>query len=73
MVPPVPGYSIYYHKLTIDRRGRLFLAYSYWTENQYQEDYPDRYHHLALVMSADGAKTWKLATTSDFLAGTSGR
>lgn len=69
VVPPVPGYSIYYHKLTIDRRGRLYLSYSYWTTDEYQEDFPDRYHNPAVVMSADGGKTWKLATTSDFAAG----
>ncbi|MCE5239470.1 BNR repeat-containing protein [bacterium] len=68
VVPPVPGYSIYYHKLTIDRRGRLFLSYSHWTNDVYQEDWPDLYHNRALVMSADGGKTWKLATTDDLAA-----
>ncbi len=67
VVPPRPGYSIYYHKLTIDRRGRLYLSYSYLTEDAtYQSDFPDLYHHRALVMSADGGRTWKLVETSDF-------
>lgn len=70
VIPAAAGYSIYYHKLTIDRRGRLFLSYSYWTsDTTYQDDFPERYHNRALLMSADGAKTWKLATTADFATG----
>jgi hypothetical protein len=67
VVPPVPGYSIYYHKLTIDRAGDLYLSYSYWTsDNTYQDDFPGRYEHMAVVTSKDGGRTWKLAETSDF-------
>ena len=70
MLPPVAGYSIYYHKLTIDRHGWLYLSYSYWTsDTTYQDDYPDRYHNRAIVVSKDGGRTWKLATTQDFLEG----
>jgi hypothetical protein len=66
VVAPVPGYSIYYHKLTIDRRGRLFLSYSYWTsDTTYQSDFPYRYNHPAIVMSDDGGDTWKLLETGD--------
>lgn len=68
VVPPVPGYSIYYHKLTTDRRGRLFLSYSYWTSHVYQEDFPDRYHDNAVVMSEDGGKTWRLLQTPTLAA-----
>ncbi|MEN6641422.1 MAG: BNR-4 repeat-containing protein [Armatimonadia bacterium] len=66
VIPPVPGYSIYYHKLTIDRQGRLYLSYSYWTDHPYQDDFPDRYHNRALVVSTDGGKSWKLALDEDF-------
>jgi hypothetical protein len=70
VLPPVAGYSIYYHKLTIDRHGWLYLSYSYWTsDTTYQDDYPDRYHNRAIVVSKDGGRTWKLATTQDFLEG----
>jgi len=70
VVPPVAGYSIYYHKLTVDRRGALYLSYNHWTsDTTYQGDFPDRHHHRALLTSTDGAKTWRLATTADFLAG----
>jgi hypothetical protein len=67
VIPPVTGYSIYYHKLTIDRRGRLYLSYSYWTNDEsYQNDFPDRYHHRAVLVSKDAGKSWKLAETRDF-------
>lgn len=70
VVPPVPGYSIYYHKLTIDRRGRLYLSYSYLTaDTSYQSDFPDRYHNRALLTSKDGGEHWKLAETKDFVEG----
>lgn len=70
VVPPVAGYSIWYHKLTIDRRGRLYLSYNHWTSNEsYQNEFPGRYTHRAVITSADGGRTWKLAETSDFLAG----
>jgi len=68
VVPPVPGYSIYYHKLTVDRVGRLYLSYSHWTsETTYQGEFPGRYEHRAVVVSKDGGARWKLATTEDFL------
>jgi len=67
VVPPVAGYSIYYHKLTIDRAGNLYLSYSYWTsDNTYQDDFPGRYEHNAVVTSKDSGLTWKLVETSDF-------
>lgn len=70
VIPPVPGYSIYYHKLTIDRAGRLYLSYSYWTNDKsYQDDFPERYHHRAVLTSVDGGITWKLAETEDFRKG----
>jgi hypothetical protein len=69
VVPPVPGYSIYYHKLTVDRKGRLYLSYNHWTNHGYQQEWPELYHNRAMVTSADGGKTWKLVTTEDFVAG----
>ena len=67
VIAPVPGYSIYYHKLTIDRRGRRFLSYNHWTTDEtYREDFPERYHHRAIITSVDRGNTWKLAETRDF-------
>ena len=67
-MPPVPGYSIYYHKLTLDRRGRLYLSYNHWTDHAYQQDWPELYHNRALVVSDDGGRSWRLAVTRDFVS-----
>ncbi|MGC9316636.1 MAG: BNR-4 repeat-containing protein [Armatimonadota bacterium] len=70
VIGAVPGYSIWYHKLTVDRLGDLWLSYSYWTNDEtYQSHFPDRYHHRAVLVSRDGGGTWKLAETEDFLRG----
>jgi len=69
VVPPVGGYSIYYHKLTVDRTGRLYLSYSYWTNEAYQKDFPGLYHNRAVLTSTDGGESWKLAETADFIEG----
>ena len=67
VMAPVSGYSIYYHKLTIDRRDRLFLSYNHWTsEKTYRNDFPERYHHRAVLTSTDRGTSWKLAETADF-------
>ena len=66
VIAPVPGYSIYYHKLALDRRGRLFLSYSYWSTTPPYKDAPGRYNHRALLASPDGGDTWRLASTEDF-------
>ncbi|MFO7946088.1 MAG: BNR-4 repeat-containing protein [Armatimonadota bacterium] len=69
IIPPVGGYSIYYHKLSIDRTGRLYLAHSYLTSHAYQEDFPGVHDSAALLVSKDGGETWKLAQTEDFIEG----
>ncbi len=59
VVPPLSEYSIFYHRLTIDRKGRLFLSYDYWSTYWfYRTD-----HHgprRALMMSPDAGETWRL-------------
>lgn len=67
VVPPLSEYSVYYHRLSIDRKGRLFLSYDYWsTYWHYRNDHFG--HRRVLLVSPDGGKTWKLAETRD-LAG----
>jgi hypothetical protein len=65
IVPPFSEYSVFYHRLTIDRKGRLFLSYDYWSTYWFY-----RIDHLgsrrALLMSPDGGETWKLAEIHDF-------
>jgi hypothetical protein len=64
IVPPFSEYSVYYHRLSIDRIGRLFLSYDYWSTHWfYRND-----HHgnrRAMMMSPDGGNRWKLVQTAD--------
>ena len=68
VVPPVSGYSIYYHKLTIDHRGNLWLAYQYYSGDEtYRRTFLAHNPHHTLLTSTDLGQTWKLAETADFL------
>ncbi|WP_197231576.1 BNR-4 repeat-containing protein [Novipirellula artificiosorum] len=64
IVAPFSEYSIFYHRLTIDRKGRLFLSYDYWSTYWfYRTDHQgDR---RAVIMSPNRGTTWKLVETSD--------
>ncbi|MHC4399886.1 MAG: BNR-4 repeat-containing protein [Planctomycetota bacterium] len=58
-------YSIFYHRLTIDRLGRLFLSYDYWSTYWFYRT--DHYgNRRVLLTSPDGGQTWKLAQSGDF-------
>jgi hypothetical protein len=65
------GYAIYYHKLAVDRLGRLYLSLSYFSP----VDYPpaqrsaNRYHHRMILVSKDAGVGWDLATDADFSRG----
>ncbi len=64
LAAPFSEYSIFYHKLTIDRRGRLFLSYDYWSTYWfYRTDHVGS--RRALMMSPDGGSSWKLVQTLD--------
>ncbi|MHC4702423.1 MAG: BNR-4 repeat-containing protein [Planctomycetota bacterium] len=68
VVAPFSEYSIFYHRLTIDRKGALFLSYDYWSTFWfYRTDH--RGSRRALLMSPDGGNTWKLAPSSEFFGG----
>ena len=70
VVPPVPGYSIYYHKLTIAPDSSLWLSYSHFTADEsYQSQFPELYNHRAVLVSKDRGATWKLAEGRDFPGG----
>ena len=64
IVPPFSEYSVFYHRLTIDRKGRLFLSYDYWSTYWFYRN-DDLGRSRALLMSPDGGNTWKLAETKD--------
>ena len=64
VVPPFSEYSVFYHRLTIDRLGRLFVSYDYWSTHWfYRNDHVDS--RRALMMSPDGGKTWQMATSRE--------
>lgn len=64
VIPPFSEYSVFYHRLTIDRLGRLFLSYDCWSTYWfYRNDHPGT--RRALLVSPDGGRTWKLATQAD--------
>lgn len=66
IVPPFSEYSVFYHRLTIDRKGRLFLSYDYWSTYWfYRTDHPGS--RRAVLMSPDGGDTWKLAENEDLV------
>ncbi|MHB9028032.1 MAG: BNR-4 repeat-containing protein [Candidatus Latescibacterota bacterium] len=57
---PFSEYSIFYHRLTIDRAGALFLSHDYWSTFWfYRTDH--RGNRRTLITSPDGGKTWRLA------------
>lgn len=65
VLAPFSEYSIFYHRLTNDRRGRQFLSYDYWSTFWfYRNDH--RGHRRALMFSPDGGNTWQLAADADF-------
>lgn len=71
VVPPFSEYSVFYHRLTIDRKGRLFLSYDCWSTHWfYRNDLPGR--RRTMLMSSDGGETWKLAQLEDLLQAVGG-
>ena len=66
VIAPFSEYSIFYHRLTIDREGTLFLSYDYWsTFWYYRTDH--RGNRRSLLMSQDGGNTWNLVPSSEFM------
>jgi hypothetical protein len=65
------GYAQYYQKMSIDRRGRIFLSLSYFRPKDWpvEERAANRYHHRMVLVSEDGGATWRFATLADFSAG----
>jgi hypothetical protein len=64
VVPPFSEYSVFYHRLTTDRKGRLFLSYDCWSTHWfYRNDLPGR--RRTMMMSPDGGDTWTLAQLGD--------
>ncbi|NLO06039.1 MAG: hypothetical protein GX131_09470 [candidate division WS1 bacterium] len=65
---PFSEYSVFYHRLMIDREGRLFISYDYWSTHWfYRNDHVG--NRRAVIMSPDGGETWKMAETRDLAGG----
>ncbi len=84
VLPPVPGYSIYYQKTALDRLGRLWISCSYlsgadvaaratqlalWRATGRVEPQPALYPRRMVIVMDQGRLWWHLATTTDFEAG----
>jgi photosystem II stability/assembly factor-like uncharacterized protein len=84
VVPPAPGYAVYYHKLALDHRDHLFLSCSYdggaelWAERAHSADMKvlgrdqlgnGQYHRRMLLVSDDGGSAWRLAANEDLSGG----
>ena len=65
------GYAQYYQKLTVDRRGRMYLSLSYFRPKDWPIDQREanRYRHRMLLFSGDGGTSWRFARLSDFVEG----
>lgn len=60
VVPPFSEYSVFRHRLTIDRQGRLFMPYKCWSTFWFyrNDGYGDAF---SLLTSPDQGRTWRLA------------
>lgn len=69
--PALPDYSVYYHRLTIDRKGKLFVNFEYWpTSWLYRNEIrvpkragserPGRGWGRETIFSSDNGVTWGL-------------
>jgi hypothetical protein len=66
LISPFSEYSVFYHRLTIDRSGSLYLSYDYWSTYWfYRNDH--RGTRRALMMSPDAGTTWQLADMDGLL------
>lgn len=68
---PLPGYGVFYHRLTVDRTGRAYLSFSYWsTWAAYRESFRNSGARRAtgadrlFLSSADGQR-WNLLTQKE--------
>ncbi|MCB9882567.1 MAG: BNR-4 repeat-containing protein [Planctomycetes bacterium] len=68
VVAPFSEYGIFYHRLTIDRRGRLYLSKDYWSTYWFyrNDQLGARGHWRTLLTSPDAGDTWTLVEADDF-------
>ncbi len=56
LYPSFTDYSVFYHRLCIDRKGTLYLSYIYWSTYWFYRN--EQISSRALIKSKDGGKTW---------------
>ncbi len=74
-LPALPGYSVYYHRLTVDRTGRSYLSMDYWsTWSAYRESYRDadrsrKEGKNRIVFTSKDGKDWQVVTKPNLESG----
>jgi len=56
---PLSHYSNFRHRLTIDRKGQLFISYDYWSTYWFYRN-DRKYIERTLLSSTDGGESWSL-------------
>lgn len=69
VVPPLDDYSIYYQSMAVDRKDRIYVSYGYRSVHKHYGTGEAENHYMAILMSEDQGRTWKLATTVEFVEG----
>jgi hypothetical protein len=65
------GYAMFYQKLAVDRRGRLFLSFNCCDPRVYRPALRERhrYHRRMVLVSDDAGAHWRFVTLKDYIAG----
>lgn len=58
VVPAFSEYCIYYHRLTIDHAGRLYISYDYWSTHWFYRN-DQLFRRRAVLVSDDGGEHWR--------------
>ncbi len=66
LVPARAEYSIYYHRLSLDRKNRLYIAPTYYDRILLNRSTQNRFHNRMLLVSPNQGQTFHLAETKDF-------
>jgi len=60
--PSYRGYTAFYHKLRRDRRGALFLPFTFF---EFSEGWEHGHYPRSMLISTDGGQSWQLASTEE--------
>jgi hypothetical protein len=82
VVPAIPGYYIYYHKMSIDKDDRLYLLYHHFSNKHdpycgkvVDENDPEEFsctrspRGLGAMLVTDDTRSWRLVGTNEMAAG----